>query len=304
MTYGEIGQHATHVRGIPLETVLEEMGAARDREDKAKWRTERGVISVNGTRFMDWGCTRGGGGAIDLVMHIRGIGFKDAVAWLWERFSGSGGLAELPQPAPRRVEFRLPPPCPALHARVVSYLERARTLPRALIDELFAGGTVYADARGNAVFVLLGKKKTPVGAELRGTTHIQWRGMAAGTRKDDGYFSAPAAGGAASAVMLCESAIDAMSCRVLYPDRLCISTSGARPDPGWLAELVRDDYDIYCGFDADRTGDDMAAAMIGRYPKVRRLRPALHDWNDVLTSRAAHIGLYQGHGLTELARFR
>jgi hypothetical protein len=36
MTYGEIGQHATHVRGIPLETVLEEMGAARDREDKAK----------------------------------------------------------------------------------------------------------------------------------------------------------------------------------------------------------------------------------------------------------------------------
>jgi len=59
---------------------------------------------------------------------------------------------------------------------------------------------------------------------------------------------------------------------VLYPDRCCISTSGARPAPGWLAELVRDRYDIYCGFDADRTGDDMATAMIGRYPMVRRLR--------------------------------
>jgi hypothetical protein len=303
MTYGEIGQHATHVRGIPLETVLEEMGAARDREDKAKWRTERGVISVNGTRFMDWGCTRGGGGAIDLVMHIRGIGFKDAVAWLWERFSGSGGLAELPQPAPRRVEFRLPPPCPALHVRVVSYLERERALPRALVDELAVAGAVYADARGNAVFVLLGKKKTPVGAELRGTTQVQWRGMAAGSRKDDGYFSVPAATGAA-AVVLCESAIDAMSCRVLNPDRRCISTSGARPDPGWLAELVRDGYDIYCGFDADRTGDAMAAAMIGRYLMVRRLRPAMHDWNDVLRSRAAHIGRYQDDGLMERPRFR
>ena len=304
MTYREIGDCAARARGIPLETVLHAMGAAQDRHDKAKWRTARGVISVNGARFMDWGCARDGGGAIDLVMHVGGIGFKDAVAWLWERFPGSGALVELPQPPPRRVEFRLPRLCPALHARVVSYLEHERALPRTLIDELAAAGAVYADARGNAVFVLLGKKKAPVGAELRGTTQVQWRGMAPGTRKDDGYFSVPAAGGAAAAVVLCESAIDAMSCRVLYPDRRCISTSGARPDPGWLAELVRDRYDIYCGFDADRTGDDMATAMIGRYPMVRRLRPAMHDWNDVLRSRSVLIGRYQGDGLTDLPRFR
>jgi hypothetical protein len=303
MTYREIGDRANHVRGIPLQTVLAAMGAARDRHDKSKWCTERGGISVNGARFMDWGCGRGGGGAIDLVMHLRGLGFTDAVAWLWERFPGCGGPVALSQPAPRRAELRLPPPCPALQARAVSYLEHERALPRVLIDELVAGGTVYADARGNAVFVLLGKKKAPVGAELRGTTQVQWRGMAAGTRKDDGYFSVPAAAGAA-VVVLCESAIDAMSCHVLYPDRLCISTSGARPDPGWLAELVRDGRDIYCGFDADRTGDAMAAAMLARHPTVRRLRPTMHDWNDVLRSRAEHIGRYQGDSLTERPRFR
>jgi len=159
MTYREIGDCAARARGIPLETVLHAMGAAQDRHDKAKWRTARGVISVNGARFMDWGCARGGGGAIDLVMHVGGIGFKDAVAWLWERFPGSGALVELPQPPPRRVEFRLPRLCPALHARVVSYLEHERALPRTLIDELAAAGAVYADARGNAVFVLLGKKR-------------------------------------------------------------------------------------------------------------------------------------------------
>lgn len=304
MTYHEIGDRANHVRGIPLQTVLAAMGATRDRHDRAKWRTERGGISVNGARFMDWGCGRGGGGAIDLVMHVRGLGFKAAVAWLGERFPAIGGFVEPCQPVPRRAELRLPPPCPALQARVVSYLEHERALQRVLIDELVAGGTVYADARGNAVFVLLGKKKAPVGAELRGTTHIQWRGMAAGTRKDDGYFSVPAAGGAAAAVVLCESAIDAMSCRVLYPDSLCISTSGARPDPGWLAELMRDGCDTYCGFDADLTGDAMAAAMLARYPTVRRLRPTMHDWNDVLRSRSAHIDRYQVDGLTEHARFR
>ncbi len=304
MTYHEIGDRANQVRGIPLQTVLVAMGAARDRHDKSKWRTERGNISVNGARFMDWGGGRGGGGAIDLVMHVRGLGFKDAVAWLWERFPGCGGPVALSQPAPRRAELRLPPPCPARQTRVVSYLEHERALPRVPIDELIARGTVYADARGNAVFVLLGKKKTPVGAELRGTTHIQWRGMAPGTRKDDGYFSVPTDGGAAAAVVLCESAIDAMSCHVLYPDRLCISTSGARPDPGWLAELVRDGRDIYCGFDADRTGDAIADAMLARHPTVRRLRPALHDWNDVLRSRSAHSGRYQGDGLTDLPRFR
>ncbi len=39
---------------------------------------------------------------------------------------------------------------------------------------------------------------------------------------------------------------------------------------------------VCCGFDADPTGDDMARAMIALHPQVRRLRPRLADWNDVL----------------------
>jgi hypothetical protein len=302
MTYREIGDSAERVRGIPLESVLVAMGATPDRDDKAKWHTACGIISVNGTRFMDWQRGVGGGGAIDLAMHVHGLGFKDAVQWLWQRFLGFAALPEHASPPPRQAELRMPPICPGTHARVLSYLEHERALPRALIQSLVAAGTVYADARGNAVFLLLGKKNTPVGAELRGTTQVQWRGMAPGSRKDHGYFSVPAVGSAA--VVLCESAIDAISCRALYPNRFCISTAGARPDPGWLAELVRDGREIYCGFDADPTGDAMAAAMLARYPMIRRLRPTMHDWNDVLRSRSAHIDRYQVDGLTEHARFR
>ena len=43
---------------------------------------------------------------------------------------------------------------------------------------------------------------------------------------------------------------------------------------------------VYCGFDADTTGDEMAEAMIERYPVIKRLRPAKHDWNDMLTPRS------------------
>lgn len=54
-----------------------------------------------------------------------------------------------------------------------------------------SGNRHYADHRASAVFVLLGSDQTPVGAELRGTAATSWRGLAAGSRKDLGYFSIP-----------------------------------------------------------------------------------------------------------------
>jgi len=61
-----------------------------------------------------------------------------------------------------------------------------------MTDALIASGKLYADGRGNAVFLLLGKENTPVGAELRGTGPQRWRGMAPGSQKDLGYFSVSA----------------------------------------------------------------------------------------------------------------
>jgi hypothetical protein len=104
--------------------------------------------------------------------------------------------------------------------------------------------------------------------------------MAPGSQKDLGYFSVPAAG--ATTAILCESAIDAISCRMLHPGSFCISTSGARPNPPWLPLLLGDGYEVYCGFDADSTGDKMTDEMRARYSCIKRLRPSLHDWNDVL----------------------
>jgi hypothetical protein len=258
------------------------MGAEQDRHDTAKWHTAQGVLSVTGMKFMNWQQGVGGGGAIDLVIHVYGMNFKDAVAWLWHHFAAS---APPERAAPQRRQLlRLPPQDAGKLLQVRRYLVQTRGLAPSHIESLIESGSLYADTRGNAVFLLLGKENKPVGAELRGTTHRSWRGMAPGSRKDLGFFSVPAPH--AATVVLCESAIDAVSCFALYPDRLCVSTSGARPDPAWLTALIDSGYEIYCGFDSDATGEDMARAMIHRHPTVKRLRPSLHDWNDVLTARS------------------
>jgi len=291
--YDSLRRRADAVRNVSLETVLVRRGASRDARDKTKWHTEQGPVSVTGTKFFDWHQGLGGGGAIDLVMHLAQTDFPTAVAWLENycvtvpsvgRGSSAGlqgvdvrvrGLAKESLCLPVRDDSKL--------GQVRRYLQHERLLPAYHLEPLVESGTLYADPRGNAVFLLLGKRQRPVGAELRGTGSRVWRGMARGTEKNRGFFwigSEDLPG-----IVLCESAIDAISCFALSPNRICISTSGARPDPGWLGALIKRDYDIYCGFDEDAVGNEMARQMIHLHPRVKRLSPPGHDWNDVLTSR-------------------
>lgn len=281
MTWPQLRDLANQLRAIPLEAVLRHSGAHPERSDRHKWHTSRGVLSVTGAKFMNWTRGQGGGGAIDLVMHLHGLGFAQAVQWLTQSCPVSFG-SEL-QPTPFQTALALPPPDLCKLWRVQKYLIQQRRLPSALVQSLIDSGVLYADRRANAVFLLLGKEKQPVGAELRGTTSRPWRGLAPGSRKDMGFFAVPAQ--ARPATVLVESAIDAISCFALHPNHRCISTAGARPNPCWLAGLLDQGAPVYCGFDADPTGDAMAQAMIRLHPTVERLRPSQHDWNDVLKAQ-------------------
>lgn len=269
---------ADRLRQLPLPVVLEQLGARPDPHDPAKWRTDRGILSVTGAKFMNWTQGFGGGGAIDVVMHVRQVGFGQALQWLENRFAGLTPLQ--PKSTPQEQPLALPPAVAENWPRVERYLVEQRKLPRALLSPLVQSQIIYADGRANAVFLLVGPDATPVGAELRGTTALAWRGMAPGSRKDRGFFSLPSTPG--QPLVLCESAIDAISCHALHPACRCLSTSGARPDPVWLTPLVEQGRPIYCGFDADPTGDLMAQRMRNLHPSIQRLRPAAKDWNDLL----------------------
>jgi hypothetical protein len=281
MTFWQRKTQAQHLRAVPLETVLPLCGAQPDRYDRHKWHTSAGVLSVTGAKFMNWNLEVGGGGAIDLVMHLQHLDFKAAIDWLAHHFP-----AAVPPPpviSTPQSALELPLPVPSQLGRVKHYLVHQRSIAPSLLEPLLQSGGLYADARANAVFLMRGKQNLPVGAELRGTTQQRWRGMAPGSQKDQGFFCIPAV--PLPTLVLCESAIDAISCFALHPQHRCLSTAGARPNPRWLQPLLDAGYQVYCGFDADPTGDQMAGALIPLQPTVKRLRPAAHDWNDVLKAR-------------------
>lgn len=280
--YDEIKTKASHVRGIDLESVLHMTGALQDTYDKAKWHTCQGVISICGQKFINWNKSAAGGGAIDLIMHLHHLDFKSAVLWLADRFPAH--TPSLPSIlSPPKQALKLPQPESPNLGKVIDYLTGIRHLPAPLINALITKKILYADIRSNAVFLLLGKEKRIVGAELRGTSSIPWRGMAPGSQKNQGYFSIKTI--KSTSIVLCESAIDAISLFTLHPHYFTISTSGAHPNPSWLPSLINRGFRIFCGFDSDETGDNLANKMICLYPQVKRLRPLKHDWNEVLISK-------------------
>jgi hypothetical protein len=299
MNFDDFRRRADRVRELPLETVLALRNAVRDPRDRQKWHTEQGPVSITGQKFTNWHRNTGGGGAIDLVMHLADIDASAAVVWL-EQHSPAGhaaaGIAghhasSNQRAAPsvpstnRAGPLRLPDRDASKLRRVRNYLTQHRNLSSLVLEPLIEAGKLYADNRGNAVFLLVaGKANHPVGAELRGTGTRVWRGMAPGTRKDLGYFWVGAK--EPKRVILCESAIDAISCSMLYPDRVCISTSGARPNPSWLRVILDRGYEVACGFDADPPGDAASREMIRLYPDIQRLRPVAKDWNVLLTAHS------------------
>ena len=312
MTRDDFRRRADLVREIPLEVVLTSWGAVRDRRDKSQWRTRRGPLSVTGAKFFNWHDRHGGGGAIDLVIHLGGWDAGQAIEWLWRHYgrqvagtnpaaASESTVASSPsRPVDGHRDFklhgsppqlRLPAANLANHERVRSYLRQRRCLSAKILAALIDAGKLYSDNRGNAVFLMVaGKPNRPIGAELRGTGNHVWRGLAPGTRRDAGYFWVGGAG--ARNIVLCESAIDAISCFQLQTQQavrlggkcICISTAGVRSDAPWLRPLLARGYAIYCGFDNDDAGEMASRRMIARHPTIKRLRPSRHDWNETLTA--------------------
>ena len=282
-TFEDIKSKAQIVRQIDLKAILKQTGAIHDRFDKAKWHTRQGAISISGQKFINWHQGVGGGGAIDLIIHLKAYDFKTAVSWLSETFSPYTPLISNNPKAAQKCALRLPKRDDHKLPRITNYLSYDRFVPAKLINSLINSGKLYSDRRANAVFLLLGKEKRIVGAELRGTSKKRWIAMAPGSRKELGCFYVK--GTNTKKMVLCESAIDALSCFALNPDVTTLSTSGVTANPAWLNTFINKGFDIYCGFDADETGDAFADKMISLYPTVKRLRPIKHDWNDVLKSK-------------------
>jgi len=151
---------------------------------------------------------------------------------------------------------------------VRNYLVNERQLPATLVDDLHGCGVVYADQRANAVFIRQDADGQATGASLRGTAPgSEFKGLAAGTRRDEGHFSFTIGQPEpykAPQLYLAESPIDAMSRAALLlregaqGERIFISTDGHGSLPArQIDEGLERRAVIHCGFDRDRSGETL-----------------------------------------------
>ncbi len=289
---------ADKVRDFPLEKVAYELGLNPDPKDQHKWQSEQHIINITGSRFYDWKELKGGGGAIDLVMHVNECDFKQSVAWLNDRF-GEGATLEATTYKTREIIkteptliFTPPTPESSKWQEVKKYLTRTRKLPSGLVDSLHEQGLIYADENPNAVFIRRTLDESKItGATLRGTAGEDntFKGLAPGTKRSEGWFYFSQGGQSSDPInraVLVESPIDAMSFAVL--DRndsrrtIYISTDGAGHVPN---EFLQQLNNVVIAYDNDQAGKLMAQRVLSQLPNAVRKMPKAIDWNEELVNR-------------------
>ncbi|AFZ33600.1 plasmid recombination protein (plasmid) [Gloeocapsa sp. PCC 7428] len=288
---------ADKVRDIPLEQVTYELGLDPDPKDKHKWQHENHIINITGSKFYDWQHLKGGGGAIDLVMHVNACNFKVAVAWLNDRFGERATLEAVSyqtraiiqtEPVP---QFTPPVPDESKWQVVKTYLTRERRLPSSLVDNLHDSGLIYADDKQNVVFIRRAlDKETITGATLRGTAGVEntFKGLALGSKRSAGWFHFKRGGQSEDPIqraVLVESPIDAMSFAVL--DRtdsrktIYLSTDGAGQIPVQFLRTLPN-KSVIVAYDNDQPGNLMALRVMEQLPNAVRKNPKAKDWNEEL----------------------
>ena len=288
---------ADKVRDIPLEQVAYELGLDPDPKDQHKWQHENHIISITGSKFYDWQHLKGGGGAIDLVMHVNQCDFKQAVAWLNDSVGEGATLQAATYKTKEIIQteqlrpFITPTVDESKWLLVKTYLPRERRLPSALVDSLHQQGLVYADDKQNAVFIRRSlDEETITGATLRGTAGAdnKFKGLALGSKRNAGWFHFQQGGQSSNPIqraVLVESPIDAMSFAVL--DRtdsrktIYLSTDGAGTVPlEFLRPLPASS--VIVAYDNDQPGNSMAQRVMEQLPNSVRRLPKATDWNQEL----------------------
>jgi hypothetical protein len=236
-------ERAERLRAVPLESVLRFWGAQPDRYDRFKWHTPQGTLSITGTKFLNWTQGVGGGGAIDLVMHLNQADFKEALQWL-------GSVCPV-QPVvlctALQAGFQLPP----VRSPLISARQRLLGCGTCHPRRPHPGAhPAQAPLRHHTnALVLLERAMSPWAPN-----YLNILARPAMAPKDLGFFSAPANHDGPTAspeAIIHESTIDAPFASSFIP-ATAVFHRCARPT-SLAGHSGRAAYFIYCGFDADPT---------------------------------------------------
>ena len=296
---------ADRLRDIDLNTLMADLGYERDPDDsdarRSVYRTPGGKVSVQGTKFYDFYGDRGGGGAIDLVMHTQGCNFREAMGILRglygaDRVTGAiiarqveSARAEV-EKIPARRPFSPADPDPTKLDRVIAYL-RGRGLSADTINDAIRD--LYANRWGSCVFLHRDLEGRPKGATIRGTASDFKQSVG---DKRGAWYTAGCAFGIAREIVVVESPIDALSWAQLHPDRVhdtCVVSLGGHSVPGELVKAVGRRNVIIALDNPVFEGSPSAAANQKRAVKDARNAfvfarfelPEGKDWNELVAKK-------------------
>ncbi|MUG93301.1 DUF3991 domain-containing protein [Scytonema sp. UIC 10036] len=234
-------------------------------------------------------------------MYVNSCTFREALAWLNDRF-GEGGMLKAAthhariqaqqiaqtEPTP---QFIPPAVDSSQWPSVERYLTQQRGLPKEMVQALHGQGLVYADSNQNAVFRMRSLTGETTGAFLRGTRgeDNSFMGYARGTKRDAGWFYLRWGGqpdGDIQRVVLTKSPIDALSLVAIegIPQQrtMYLVADSAKSLP---VEYFRTIPKVIAALDSDASGNELAQAIREQLPEAQRVRPALKDWNEELLAR-------------------
>jgi hypothetical protein len=309
------------LRDLELLDVAWELGLDYERE---RWRGHGHIINIDGSKFYDFSPDqqKGGGGAIDLVMHVNNCNFRQAVVWLHERFGEAGveraaiahvknRAADIIQTEPR-PQFTPPVENQANWPAVERYLTQQRGIPSDCVQMLQNLGLVYADDQQNAVFVMRNLDGQRNGAFLRGTRgeNNTFKGYSKGTKRSDSWFYFGLGGQATDKVahvLLCSSPIEAISRAMLEyfvrgnvpPERtLYMAVDNINSLP---VERLQNVPHILVTFGKDQSTHAAAQRVLELLPQSQQVLSKAADWNQQLLEYGQQLRRQQQHQDDELS---
>ena len=299
---------ADELRSMDLVSVMHGLGLKPDPKDQKQWKDEEGRfrITTEGRKFYDHNASKGGGGAIDLVMHAMGSDYQGALSWLASMYGKGFTASEVRASASGQVEKATkerpaftfpPPPNDAQQQKIRDYLtQRGIKTPEKLLP------TIRMDSRGNVGFLTFTDPKTCVGMELKGTDPARpFTGLAVGSSREGGFRASDGIQKDRKPdLVITESAIDALSYIQLsatqqnHPNGvMAVSTAGVRATVNKrITNLLPQVDRVVIAYDNDEAGQSFGAKL-GRAIKnifqgaVRlfQLPAGCKDVNDLLQSQ-------------------
>jgi len=280
----ELKNSVSVLREINLIDVAQQLEYQRVKGDKDKWRTPVGTINISkdGKKFMDFSASKGGGGAIDFVMHCEDVKFRDAVQILSKTTGVEDALSAATQHIVKDFKEDLEITTPKKPEKsndindqreMFSWLTKTRKIPVGIVTDWIDRGKVYAMKfydRWQAVFV------HNENAFLKINPSNKFRGFEPGSKTDVPMLNMPFPD---KKIYVVEGHIDAMSLQAFKKNTAIAGTvSRVSSTIQYLRKNGFNDDQIIIATDNDKAGN----AIAEQFSELQRVTPSQKDWNDDL----------------------